>query len=291
MAKNFSDVTVSVMLKENNGNTIPPTSGLSLLMQKVREAFRGVEFVVYNSGKKAWVYYPDEPYPMGYIGYGDFRTEVEGDAMYMVASRTITNDKYATYQDQHHMKMTINIATAVRNAKRFLRNFSPREMARANIKNAARKSQESEGGAGNEYRNAMRGLFDHESSQSNRMLTELRNLVDTGHEFIDASFGTELTTMFSLLDEYKSLKDKPIHCYFVRVFEKFGKQTFDVCMVDDLHKGAWHANVSTEFTRYTDDLPEDIMGKVSMLAMVENDTYVDDVGYRADEGLFYVVRS
>ena len=50
-------------------------------------------------------------------------------------------------------------------------------------------------------------------------------------------------------------------------------------------------DVSTEITRYTDDLPEDIMGKVSMLAMVENDTYVDDVGYRADEGLFYVVRS
>ena len=290
-AGDFSKMTVRAMLKKNSGSTVSPNSGLSLLMQKVREAFRGVEFVVFSGGHKAWVYYPDEPYPMGYIGYGDFRTEVVGDAMYMVASRTITNDKYASYQDQHYMKMTVNIATAVRNAKRFLRNFSPREMARANIQNAASKSSESEGNAGNEYRNAMRGLFDHESSQSNRMLTELRNLVDTGYEFIDPAFGSELAAMFGLLDEYKSLKGKPIHCYFVRVYEKFGKQTFDVCMVDDLHKGAWHANVSTEFTRYTDDLPEDIMGKVSMLAMVESDTYVDDVGYRADEGLFYVVRS
>jgi len=291
MAKDFNDVTVSVMLKDNNGNTMSPNSGLSLLMQKVREAFRGVEFVVYSGGKKAWVYYPDEPYPMGYIGYGDFRTEVVGDDTYMVGSRTITNDKYATYQDQHYMKMTGNINTAVRNAKRFLRNFSPYEMARAHLGEVTSKSQESEGGAGTEYRNAMRTLFDHESSQSNKMLTELRNLVDTGHEFIDAAFGSDLTAMFKLYDDHKALKDKPIHCYFVRVYEKFGKQTFDVCMVDNIHTNRWNAKVSNDLQRYTDDLPDDIMGKLAMLNMVENDTYVDDVGYRADEGLFYVVRS
>ena len=61
MAKDFSDITVSVVLKANHGKTIHPNSGLSLLMQKVREAFRGVEFVVYSSGSKAWVYYPNEP--------------------------------------------------------------------------------------------------------------------------------------------------------------------------------------------------------------------------------------
>ena len=291
MAMNFSEVTVSVMLKKNNGNTIAPNSGLSLLMQKVREAFRGVEFVVYSGGNKAWVYYPDEPYPMGYIGCGDFRTEVVGDDTYMVASRTITNDKYATYQDQHHMKMTVNINTAVRNAKRFLRNFSPREIARAHLSSVTDKAKDSQSSVGTEYRNAMRTLFDHESSQSNKMLTELRNLMDTGHEFIDASFGVELTTMFSLLDEYKSLRDKPVHCYFVRVFEKFGKQTFDVCMVDDIHTNTWNAKVSEDFQRYTDDLPEYIMGKLAMLNMVENGTYVDDVGYRADDSVFYVVRS
>ncbi len=291
MAKNFSDVTVSVMLKDNNGNAMSPNSGLSLLMQKVREAFRGVEFVVYSGGKKAWVYYPDEPYPMGYIGYGDFRTEVVGDDTYMVASRTVTNDKYATYQDQHHMKMTVNIDTAVRNAKRFLRNFSPYEMARAHLAEATSKSQDSESGAGTEYRNAMRNLFDHESSQSNKMLTELRNLVDTGHEFVDAAFGADLTAMFKLYDDHKLVKDKPIHCYFVRVYERFGKQTFDVCMVDDMHTNRWNAKVSNDFQRYTDDLPDDIMGKLAMLNMVESGTYVDDVGYRADEGLFYVVRS
>ena len=291
MAKNFSDVTVSYLLKNrNDGNAMSPNSGLSLLMQKVREAFRGVEFVVYNGGKKAWVYYPDEPYPMGYIGYGDFRTEVVGDDTYMVASRTITNDKYATYQDQHYMKMTGNISTAVRNAKRFLRNFSPREMARAHLGEVTSKSQESEGGAGTEYRNAMRTLFDHESSRSNKMLTELRNLVDTSHEFVDAAFGSELRTMFELLDNQKALKDKPIHMYFVRVFEKFGKQTFDVGTIDNVQKYSYQAELSNEFKRYTDDLPEEIMGKLSVLTMVENDSYVDDVGYRAAEGMFYVVR-
>ena len=53
MSMNFSDVTVSVLLKKNDGNVLSPNSGLSLLMQKVREAFRGVEFVVYGGGRKA----------------------------------------------------------------------------------------------------------------------------------------------------------------------------------------------------------------------------------------------
>jgi hypothetical protein len=290
MAKDFNDMTVSLLSENYKDKNFTPVGGLSVFMNKVREAFRGVEFILVNNNR-AWVYYPNEPYPMGYIGYGDFRTEVVGDDTYMVASRTITNDKYASYQDQHHMKMTVNMTTAIRNAKRFLRNFSTREMARANVRDAVSKSQENEGSLGTEYRSAMRGLFDNESSQSNRMLTELRNLVDTGHEFVDPAFGSELTAMFKLYDDHKLVKDKPIHCYFVRVYERFGKQTFDVCMVDNLHKGLWRTDVSTEITRYTDDLPEDIMGKVSMLAMVENGTYVDDVGYRADEGLFYVVRS
>ncbi len=49
--------------------------------------------------------------------------------------------------------------------------------------------------------------------------------------------------------------------------------------------------MSNDFQRYTDDSPDDIMGKLAMLNMVESDTYVDDVGYRADESVFYVVRS
>ena len=286
MGINFNDVTVAD-LDDTDLGQMP--SNLCLLKTKVSEAFRGVSFAKMGQNR-LWVYYPDEPYPMGYIGYGDFRTEVTGDDQYIVGSRTITNDKYGSHQDQHNMKMTVNVETAMRNARRFLRNFSPQEMAKSKLNTVCNQSQDSLSCAGNAYRNKMRELFDHESSRSNKMLTELRNLVDTGHEFVDASFGSELHAMFELLDNQKALKDKPIHMYFVRVFEKFGKQTFDVGTIDNVQKSSWQAEMSNEFKRYTDDLPEEIMGKLSVLTMVENDSYVDDVGYRAAEGMFYVVR-
>ena len=286
MGINFNDVTVTD-LDDTDLGQMP--SNLCLLKTKVSEAFRGVSFAKMG-GNRLWVYYPDEPYPMGYIGYGDFRTETVGEDQYMVGSRTITNDKYGSYQDQHNMKMTGNVETAIRNAKRFLRNFSPQEMAKSKLRTVCSQSQDSLGDISTEYRNKMRELFDHESRNTNKMLTELRNLVDTSHEFVDAAFGSELRAMFELSDNQKALKDKPIHMYFVRVSEKFGKQTFDVGTIDNVQKSSYQVEMSNEFKRYTDDLPEEIMGKLSVLTMVENDSYVDDVGYRAAEGMFYVVR-
>ena len=286
MGIDFNDVKVAD-LDDTDLGEMP--SNLCLFKTKVSEAFRGVSFAKMGDNR-LWVYYPDEPYPMGYIGYGDYRTEVVGDDQYMVGSRTIRNDKYSSYQDQHNMKMTVNVDTAIRNARRFLRNFSPQEMAKSKLRTVCNKAQDSLGDISTEYRNKMRELFDHESSRSDKMLTELRNLVDTGHEFVDAAFGSELRAMFELLDNKKALKDKPIHMYFVRVFEKFGKQTFDVGTIDNVHQTSYQLEMGIELKRYTDDLPEEIMGKLSVLTMVENDSYVDDVGYRADEGMFYVVR-
>jgi hypothetical protein len=49
--------------------------------------------------------------------------------------------------------------------------------------------------------------------------------------------------------------------------------------------------MSDDVSRYTaDDLPEEIMQKLSVLNILSKDDYVDDVGFSAGEGMFYVVR-
>ena len=40
--------------------------------------------------------------------------------------------------------------------------------------------------------------------------------------------------------------------------------------------------------RGEDDLPEDIKGKLAVLGMVDVEHYVDGVGYRAAENVFYL---
>ena len=291
MGISFIESTVTEITKDADG-LLDFCAPLQTFMDRLQGVFRGVKFVKMRSNK-VWVYYPDEPYPMGYIGYGDFRTEVCGDDQYMVASRKITNEKYGDYQDQFRMKMSGNMDTAIRNAKRFLRNFSPHEMAGANAKLLRSKANDQPEMLGNKFRKSMRELFDHEvgnrtGSFNGRMLTELRHLVDSDHGFVDGEFGHQLKQMFEMGDAWRESFHKTVNVYFVRVFEKFGKQTFQVTELDDVRD--YEPRISDQFLTYTDDLPEDIMGKLAVLSMTEDGNYVDDVGMRVDQGMFYVVR-
>ena len=72
-------------------------------------------------------------------------TQEVGDDKYAVASRHITNDKYATYQDQHHMKTTVNLNTAVRNAEESVScvTWSPIELLKSQSASACNESQQS----------------------------------------------------------------------------------------------------------------------------------------------------
>ena len=291
MGIDFKERTVTAITKDADG-LLDASTELQTFMNRLQGVFRGVKFVKMRSNK-VWVYYPDEPYPMGYIGYGDFRTEVCGDDQYMVASRKITNDKYGDYQDQFRMKMSGNMDTAIRNAKRFLRNFSPHEMAGANAKLLRSKANDQPEMLGSKFRKSMRELFDHEVGNrtgafNGRMLTELRHLVDSDHGFVDGEFGHQLKQMFEMGDAWRESFHKTVNVYFVRVFEKFGKQTFQVTELDDVRD--YKPRISDQFLTYTDDLPENIMGKLAVLSMTEDGNYVDDVGMRVDEGMFYVVR-
>lgn len=291
MSVDFKERTVTAITKDADG-LLNASTELQTFMNRLQGVFRGVKFAKMMANK-VWVYYPDEPYPMGYIGYGDFRTETVGDDQYMVGSRKITNDKYADYQDQFRMKMSGNIDTAIRNAKRFLRNFSPHEMAGANAKLLRSKANDAPEMLGSKFRKSMRELFDHEVGNrtgafKGRMLTELRHLVDSDHGFVDGEFGHQLKQMFEVGDAWRESFQKTVNVYFVRVFEKFGKQTFQVTELDDVRD--YNPRMSDQFVTYTDDLPENIMGKLAVLSMTEDGNYVDDVGMRVDQGMFYVVR-
>ena len=291
MGIDFKDRTVTAITKDADG-LLNASTELQTFMNRLQGVFRGVKFAKMQSNR-VWVYYPDEPYPMGYIGYGDFRTEVAGDAQYMVGSRKITNEKYGDYQDQFCMKMSGNMDTAIRNAKRFLRNFSPQEMAEAHAKLLRSKANDAPEMLGSKFRKSMRELFDHEVGNrtggfKGRMLTELRHLVDSDHGFVDGEFGHQLKQMFEMGDAWRESFQKTVNVYFVRVFEKFGKQTFQVTELDDVRD--YTPRMSDQFVTYTDDLPENIMGKLAVLSMTEDGNYVDDVGMRVDEGMFYVVR-
>ena len=85
---------------------------------------------------------------------------------------------------------------------------------------------------------------------------------------------------------------------YVKVYERLGKRSFDVCELGTVATGKdeerslnYHALKEKTLTKYDDDtLPEYVLGKISVLSMVDKETYVDDVGFRGSvDNTFYVV--
>ena len=236
---------------------------------------------------------PNDPYVMGWIGYGDFLTTAKAmQSSYVISSRHIMNYKYADYNDQHYMAMSINLDTAVRNAKKYLRPLTTKDMALDEWTEAdmRRKSKNTKSAMDVKRNNTLSDLLAKNNREKkieyNPMLEYMRTLVKVGHEFTDKELESDLLSYFKLEEDANAVSSDGVDVDYVRVYEKYGKQVFDI--VPLIRKEYGRSDLGNIITYDKDKVPEDVMGKVSVLSMVENGHWVDDVGYRVDATMFYV---
>jgi hypothetical protein len=271
------------------GNEPTGLPQLHQFMDEICTAIRGTKFA-YKAALERWVYMQGEPYPMGYIAFGDYRQTTTGDAKFIVCSRKIENVKYAAYSAPYNMRMNGKLETAVRNAKKFLLNYSPIEMAevdRATVRSAINETRELVAKEASACARKIGLSIDLGGEAQGTLLNELRHLLNTDYEFVDVGYGAKLHTMFESMKELDA-QNKQVNMHFVRGYERRGKQSFDVVPVDDVN--SFRGTVREEIARYTDELPEDIKGKIAVISMMADASYVDGVGYRVNESMFYVVR-
>lgn len=250
-----------------------------------------------RDSRSYWIYRDDCPYVLGWVAYGDYRDGGDGTPMYIVQARTIVNGKYAEYSNQYFMKMSTNFDVAVRNAKKFIRMMSPQELAGTRMRDASNAVDGVVDVAKTEFSEIRNKVIDVESSlyssrtnEGSSLLNELRHLMNSNHEFIDTMFGENLATFFAKQEELVRLRNRTVPMWFVRVYDRMEQQVFDVIDIDKA-ESAYGAEISDDVKRYTaDTLPEDIMQKLSVLNILQANDYVDDVGFSAGEGMFYVVR-
>ncbi len=250
-----------------------------------------------RDSRSYWIYRDDCPYVLGWVAYGDYRDGGDGTPMYVVQARTIVNGKYAEYSKQYFMKMSTNFDVAVRNAKKFIRMMSPQELAGTRMRDASNAVDGVVDVAKTEFSEIRNKVIDVESSlyssrtnEGSSLLNELRHLMNSNHEFIDTMFGENLATFFAKQEELVRLRNRTVPMWFVRVYDRMEQQVFDVIDIDKA-ESTYGAEISDDVKRYTaDTLPEDIMQKLSVLNILQANDYVDDVGFSAGEGMFYVVR-
>lgn len=254
---------------------------------QLQKKMRGISFAwkQKSNDPTLWCYYDDKPYTMGYIGYGDFNTHVSPEEEeFIVYASTIENGKYSMYSNPYFMKKTIHLDKALKNACRHLRNPTPYELADLHSTDAKNKFDDVGREIEQRKSRIVRDLFDED-----KLSVELRAIVESGYEFINREVSEKINEFIAVYDEDRDRTKKELNVYHVRVYMEDDIQMFDVVPIDNLHKGAGAVEGTLE-TYTSDTLPEEIMGKISVLTMVDVEQFVDDVGYKDKSGCFYVAR-
>ena len=245
-----------------------------------------------RSGNSAWVYYDNDPYCCAWVGYGDFRVGGKGTNTYTVCSRLIANCKYNDYSSQYYMSMTTKLETAVKNAKRYISPLNVADMAKLSCKDASRAFRDVSSEANHEMRRLGNKLFQHDSGSSrySSIETELKNLITLGHEFVDKELQAGLVDFFAQKDETKTLDGRTDNGVFIYTTVRMGEQRCAILQVDGLSNYRPNVHMQGCVQWYTPQtLPDDLMGKFSMLQLVEDKHYVDGVGYRVSDRMCFLL--
>tara|TARA_R100000541_G_C1887962_1_gene83217 strand:+ start:125 stop:1093 length:969 start_codon:yes stop_codon:yes gene_type:complete len=279
-----------------NGNTT------EYLIPYIKEVSKGLrhayKFAVKNKDyeKRYYVYDLNDLFPLGWIGYGDFSVSTEGQLKYVVYATNVSNNKYDDYRQQHHMRMSENFSTAVRNAKKHLLPIPHIDVARRTLD----ETRDKLGDFINSTRQQLRTNLDKLGVNSNianckrsQVWLELCHKLDVEQQFLSSEFKDILVKARSLLKVIEERESVPINMYCVRVYERLGQQTFDVILIPNL-PSAYNLNLSIDneygSRRYNsaETLPPEIMSKVSVLAICNVGDFIEDVGHRNMETLYYV---
>jgi hypothetical protein len=270
--------------------------GLQDLAYEVKQAIPGC-CVTPADDIWSWVYTPDDYYAMGMIGYGDFRSRQRGPRMYTVRARNIDNGKYSEGSIHRHMKMSASRHIAVKNARTHLRRYTPLEMLVA-TRAAVRLRADAAALEGRQFLRTLEKAafgFTLYAERTPPFLAELKYLLDSGYAFIDQTLAGNLRTYFKGVAELDASKGSARDFMFVHVSTYCGAPRIDLLGASsggDSVINSYHSTPPDMQTYYGSEIAEhvseDVMGKIAMLNMLEDNAYVAGVGYKVLEGIYYV---
>lgn len=261
--------------------------------REVERAMRGAKTMVRTSNT-AYVYMDDDPYVLGWIGYGDFQTSKNGKHKYVVYSRDIDNCKYSEGKEQHYMRMALNMGTAVKHAGAELRSYSPSEVSYAASALVRGNVHRVKDEAYDAYTASLEALGFSDSYKVSKgrgdTVRELISIFQSGH-----AFSPEVHTKMEDVIAKKKIADRfpkrgMLPMDFIRVYEKFGKQYMDKVAIADMynyHNTRWTSAQVEVSTLLMKDVDEELQGKIAVMGMCADKQFVEDVGYKASDAMFY----
>ena len=289
---------VSTLGEPSNGQQ---PMGLLDFAHKLTQQMKGYKVSVSKMHNMLYVYREGDNYVMGIIGYGDFQTNGDGDDRYAVWSPNIKNMKYS-HGLQQNMSLALKQDKAVKNAMKYIRPLTVEQTMKLSLRQCHRAAQEVvskiRDNTGELRRELVNNFFDtstYSAPKPNPLQRELKHLVESGYEFLDKDLGDKLHKMFGGLKELEAARQVVDNTFtFVEaIVSPTGRQMFRVHTDVD---ASTHYSITRSVSELPDNtsvydqhnLPDELAGKLSVLSMLEPEGYVEGVGYRAADNVFYV---
>ena len=271
---------------------------LALFTDAINKVFPDMLFYFENS-HTAHAYYKDEKYARGFISFGDIRewelrNTTDEKKTYNVWSPHINNKKSDRYTPKkYYCLSSVNMAKAVRNAAQYFREYTDPEIRVLTYDDFAASRRNTLDHSSKELDEALAGLLnakeyvirsaEYDKLRNSPLMLDLVNMYNAGHEL---GCRSELTNLLELEKEHAELVNTQGALRYVRVRESRGKHTFtigkQIKVGSNTDMGTWHWET-------VDTFPEALHGNISVLNVLEDKQYVDGVGMKVMEGVFYVV--
>jgi len=250
------------------------------------EVERTLDVKLYMDGSSnAVVYREGDIHVLGEIGYRDVRIRGTGGSkpQFYVRTAGIVNDKYKHTTWQHGIVATKSLRGAVKLAKDHLLPITPRRSLEWTADRARRLV---DGSASTHHETARRLLreFSGETGYgqtfNNAFWREVRHMT-----FIDPTVRATMANMFAAVDSWEEAKAAKGRTHFVGLSDNYGQLVAHTAAVELMDPVKIGEVVGMDATA----LPDWMRGRIAVLQMTEPDTYVDGVGLRMDDKVYYIM--
>lgn len=264
-----------------NQNTITALEYAKLVCKELRGASYAMK-----DHKSVWIYREGDTHVMGWVGYGDWQTTQTSKYQFVVYAPFHENRKYREESNQYRMAMFNDRDKAIKKAKALFRSYTVGESACALNGQSASKITDVQSVATKAYKEAGKYLDIHISSYGagkHVLIDEFKALLASGHLFLRAEVGVNMKKFCDAYDLFEKRKASEIPMMYVdMVTDRFGDKIYRLARLKNgrhYSPNPYHEVTSEEHCQQS-DVPPWVVDRVSTLQIVDNETYVEGVGYK-----------
>lgn len=283
---NANNNTPRVKTKEFDG--IPVNNELSDFCTNIKQAFPtikfGIEGITYageTHANRLFMYYDGDEFAVGRVHTS---MNHKGQTTFHICAPYVLNARYRGGEEQNTVG-SANMDKALKLVKTYARRYTPRDIALMHFSDFSNDVQSQRNKASGDVSRSKHSLM-----YNDELIGELLHLHRSGYKFISDRFSDTLNTLIAAMEKDKEAKAAPVHAWHVNIREDNGEQTWIILSVNNAHDMDESSLRGTPVLYKANEVPEEVMGKVASLSLVEVGHFVEGLGERFSNTSYWVVQ-